>query len=136
MRILTLTAVLAAGCASNANLAAKQDGTSTAAFSKKADVYLSGADWSEGTYTFEVTDRHGNTLSTDPAQCRRFHVDVNGLITAALGGTCGHAWANDRVRHGALTIQLAPFDDSRDDRYSLWVMADDIDIAYDAFRVQ
>jgi hypothetical protein len=136
MRILTLTAVLAAGCASNANLAAKRDGTSTGAFSKKADVYLSGALWAEGTYTFEVTDRHGTTLSTDPAQCRRFHVDVNGLITAALGGACSHAWANDQIRHGALTIQLAPFQDSRDDRYSLWVMQDDIDIAYDAFRVQ
>jgi hypothetical protein len=136
MRILTLTAVLASGCASNAKLAAQRDGTTMTAFSKKADVYLSGADWSEGTYTFEVTDRHGNTLSTDPASCRHFHVDVNGMITAVLGGACGHAWGNDRIRHGALTIQAVPFDDSRDGRYSLWVMADDIDIAYDAFRVQ
>jgi hypothetical protein len=136
MRILTLTAVLVSGCASNANLAAQSDGRTTTAFSKKADVYLSGADWAEGTYTFEVTDRHGNTLSTDQENCRRFHVDVNGMITAVLGGACGHPWANDRVRHGALTIQLAPFEDSRDGRYSLWVMTDDIDIAYDAFRVQ
>lgn len=136
MRILTLTAVLATGCASNANLAAQRDGTTATAFSKKADVYLSGADWPEGTYAFEVTDRHGNTLSGDPASCRRFHVDVNGMITAVLGGACGHPWANDRIRHGALTIQVAPFDDSRDGHYSLWVMTGDIDIAYDAFRVQ
>ena len=136
MRILTLTAVLAAGCASNANLAANRDGSTTGAFSNKADVYLAAAAWAEGTYAFEVTDRHGTTLSTDPASCRRFHVDVNGAITAVLGGACGHPWANDRAHHGSLTIQLAPFEDSGDGRYSLWVMADDIDIAYDAFRVQ
>ena len=63
MRILTVTALLAAGCASNANLAAQRNGATASAFSKKADVYLSGGEWAEGTYAFEVTDRHGNALT-------------------------------------------------------------------------
>ena len=135
MRAL-LFAVALSGCASNANLAAQRDGTTTSAFSNKLDVYLSAADWGEGTYAFEVTDRHGNSLSSDPVSCRQFHVDVNGMISAVLGGTCAHAWGNDKVRHGSMTIQVQPFNDASGGRYQLWVMNGDVDIAYDSFRVQ
>ena len=135
MRILPLAFVLA-GCASNADLATHRDGTRAGTFTSKDDVFLAGETWPEGVYAFEVTDSHGFVLSSDDASCRRFHVDVNGMISAVLGGACGHAWANDKRRHGSLTIQLVPFTSSSDERYSVWVMTDGTDIAYDAFRVQ
>lgn len=136
MRILTLTAVLATGCASNANLAAHPNGSTAGTFAQKTDVFLATGDWPEGVYGFEVTDRHGTPLSLDGDNCRRFHVDVNGMITAALGDTCAHAWANDQHHHGSLTIQLAPFSDATDGTYTVFVMSAGVEVAYDSFRVQ
>ena len=66
MRILTLTAVLATGCASNANLAAHPDGSTAGTFAQKTDVFLTTGDWPEGVYGFEVdrSPRHAALDST------------------------------------------------------------------------
>jgi len=99
-----------------------RDGTAVNAniYSDKADVYLDGgpknpgdAALPEGDYVFEVTDPSGSVLlSTDPSGCRMFHVDIGGRITAVLGGACAHAWGNDVVRAGNMTVQLMPYDDT------------------------
>jgi len=77
-----------------------------------------------GDYVFQVTDPAAKTLlSTDPPECRTFHVDEAGLI-AGVGDPdgCGHATAFD-VDHGAVTVQLWPFDETPNPGYvyEVWV---------------
>jgi len=77
-----------------------------------------------GDYVFQVTDPSGKTLlSTDAPECRTFHVDEAGLISAVGDPEgCGHATGYD-VDHGALTVQLFPFDVTANAGgvYKVWV---------------
>jgi hypothetical protein len=91
-------------------------------YPSKEDVYLDGgpgpgapqtaAGLDDGTYVFQVTDPSGKTLlSTDPVSCRQFVV-TDGIITSvAPSGGCAHVTGLD-VDHGALTVQLMPYDDT------------------------
>jgi len=102
-------------------------------YQNKADVYLDGgpgpgapqgaAGLDDGTYVFQVTSPSGKTLlSTDPVSCRQFVV-TNGIITSvAPSGACAHATGTD-VDHGALTVQLIPYNDTPNpgDEYKVWV---------------
>lgn len=122
-----------------------RDGTRVNAniYADKADVYLDGgprrtqdAALPEGDYVFQVTDPSGQTLlSTDSIACRGFHIDVGGRITAVLGGSCAHAWGNDLVRPGNMTVQLMPYDDTpnRGGEYKVWVTTADAYQQYGAF---
>lgn|SRR5262245_14986174 len=102
-------------------------------YAAKEDVYLDGgpgqgapqtaAGLDDGIYVFQVTDPSGKTLlSTDPAGCRLFQV-TNGIITSvAPSGACHHATGLD-VDHGALTVQLIPYNDTPNPggEYKVWV---------------
>lgn len=90
-------------------------------FDSKEDVYLDGgpgigapptaAGLDDGTYVFQVTDPSGKVLlSTDEAQCRQFTVS-GGLIDGVVVTGCEHLTGTD-VDHGAVTVQLMPFDDT------------------------
>jgi hypothetical protein len=102
-------------------------------YPSKADVYLDGgpgpgapqtaAGLDDGVYVFQVTDPSGKTLlSTDPAQCREFTVQ-NGIIisTAPSPAGCAHVTGID-IDHGALTIQLLPYNDTPNPggEYKVW----------------
>ncbi|MGE5289969.1 MAG: hypothetical protein ACM3ML_22845 [Micromonosporaceae bacterium] len=102
-------------------------------YPSKDAVYLDGgpgpgapqtaAGLDDGIYVFQVTDPSGKTLlSTDPAQCRQFTV-VGGIITstAPSPGSCAHATGLD-VDHGAITIQLMPYNDTPNPggEYKVW----------------
>lgn len=98
------------------------------------DVYLDGgpgpnapadaAGLPAGDYVFQVTDPSGKTLlSEDSPECRVFHVDESGLITGVVdAGGCEHATGYD-VDHGAVTVQLWPFDQTPNAGgvYKVWV---------------
>jgi hypothetical protein len=103
-------------------------------YPSKEDVYLDGgpgpgapqtaAGLDSGTYVFQVTDPSGKVLlSTDQAKCRQFVVE-GGIITsvapAALAG-CAHKTGTD-VDHGAMTVQLMPYDDTPNNGgvYKVW----------------
>ncbi len=102
-------------------------------YAHKDDVYLDGgpgpgapqnaAGLNPGDYVFMVTDPSGKKpLSTDAAGCRRFTVS-NGIITSvSVAGACQHVTGND-VDHGALTVQLMPYDDTpnKGGEYKVWV---------------
>jgi hypothetical protein len=102
-------------------------------YPSKDAVYLDGgpgpgapqtaAGLDDGTYVFQVTDPSGKTLlSTDPVQCRQFTV-TNGIITSvAPSGGCAHVTGLD-VDHGALTVQLMPYNDTPNPggEYKVWV---------------
>src|SRR6266851_1298735 len=90
-------------------------------YQAKEDVYLDGgpgpgapqtaAGLDDGVYVFQVTDPSGKTLlSTDPVECRQFTI-TTGIITSTAPSSCPHSTGTD-VDHGALTIQLFPFDDT------------------------
>jgi len=92
-------------------------------YPSKDAVYLDGgpgpgapqtaAGLDDGTYVFQVTDPSGKTLlSTDAAQCRQFMV-TNGIITSTdpSPASCAHVTGLD-VDHGAITIQLVPYNDT------------------------
>jgi hypothetical protein len=100
----------------------------------KTDVYLDGgpgpgapqeaAGLDDGTYVFQVTDPSGKTLlSTDEARCRQFTV-ADGIITsiAPSDPSCDHVTGVD-IDHGALTVQLFPFNDTPNNGgvYKVWV---------------
>jgi hypothetical protein len=101
-------------------------------YQNKEDVYLDGgpgpgapqsaAGLDDGTYVFQVTDPSGKTLlSTDPVSCRQFVV-TNGIITSvAPSGGCAHVTGTD-VDHGALTVQLMPYNDTPNPggEYKVW----------------
>jgi hypothetical protein len=99
------------------------------------DVYLDGgppqnapsgaAGLPEGDYYFQVTDPSGKVLlSLDPVECRRFHVNADGVIDYVCPATCmdkikgqmvevdcTHATGID-IDHqelGAITVQLMPY---------------------------
>src|SRR5215470_10711717 len=102
-------------------------------YPSKDAVYLDGgpgpgapqtaAGLDDGTYFFQVTDPSGKTLlSTDPVLCRQFTV-AGGIITSvAASGACAHNTGID-VDHGALTVQLIPYDDTPNPggEYKVWV---------------
>jgi hypothetical protein len=103
-------------------------------FDYATDVYLDGGPGANapadaaalpaGDYVFQVTDPSGKTLlSTDAPECRTFHVDEEGLIsTVGDPSGCGHVTGYD-VDHGAVTVQLYPFDDTSNAGgvYKVWV---------------
>jgi hypothetical protein len=103
-------------------------------YPSKDAVYLDGgpgpgapqtaAGLDDGTYVFQVTDPSGKTLlSTDPAGCRQFTVS-GGIITstAPSPGGCAHVTGID-VDHGAITVQLMPYNDTPNPggEYKVWV---------------
>jgi hypothetical protein len=101
-------------------------------YPSKDAVYLDGgpgpgapqtaAGLDDGTYVFQVTDPSGKTLlSTDPAQCRQFVVS-GGIITSVTPSDgCAHVTGLD-VDHGALTVQLMPYNDTPNPggEYKVW----------------
>jgi len=103
----------------------------------KEDVYLDGgpgpgapqdaAGLDDGVYVFQVTDPSGKTLlSTDAAGCRLFTI-TGGIIGSTSPSGCPHVTGND-IDHGALTIQLMPYNDTPNNggEYKVWVtMLDD-----------
>ncbi len=109
-------------------------------YDSKLDVYLDGgpgpnapqsaAGLPDGNYYFQVTDPSGKTLlSTDPVLCREFRV-ADGIIVEYVsagrtytkgaktyacnldGHDNGKHDTGADVDHGALTIQLMPYDDT------------------------
>jgi len=99
-------------------------------YNLKTDVYLDGgpgvnapqgaAGLPNGVYVFQVTDPSGKTLlSTDTAANRQFTVS-GGIIVSSAPGT--HAFGSD-VDHGAVTIQLFPYNDTPNPGgvYKVWV---------------
>ena len=107
-------------------------------YQAKEDVYLDGgpgpgapqgaAGLDDGVYVFQVTDPSGKTLlSTDPAGCRQFTVSGGIIVSVAPSGACHHVTGND-IDHGALTVQLMPYNDTPNNggEYKVWVtMVDD-----------
>jgi len=98
-------------------------------YDRKEDVYLDGgpgekapanaAGLPAGDYYFQVTDPSGKVLlSSDDIEARRISLDDNGLITRAYG----HATGID-VDHGAVTVQLFPYDDTPNNggEYKAWI---------------
>jgi len=101
-------------------------------YQAKEDVYLDGgpgpgapqhaAGLDDGIYVFQVTDPSGKTLlSTDPVECRQFTISA-GIIVSTAPSSCPHTTGND-VDHGALTVQLMPFNDTPNNggEYKVWV---------------
>ncbi len=118
-------------------------------YSAKEDVYLDGgprqnaparaAALPEGDYYFQVTDPSGKTLlSTDDISCRSFHVSSDGVIVyvnRGMGG-CEHLTGidQDHAALGAITVQLAPYDDTPNKgfEYKAWATpVDDYNPDYD-----
>ena len=106
-------------------------------YGAKGDVYLDGgpgnhapahaAALDPGDYYFQVTDPAGKVLlSSDDVACRQFTIGADGFITAVGGGACAHATGTDSD-HGALTVQLMPFDDTPNNggEYKAWVIGVD-----------
>jgi hypothetical protein len=101
-------------------------------YAAKEHVYLDGgpgpgapqdaAGLDDGTYVFQVTDPSGKTLlSTDQARCRQFTVS-DGVISSVVATGCKHVTGFD-ADHGAVTVQLFPFDDTPNNggEYKVWV---------------
>jgi hypothetical protein len=101
-------------------------------YAAKEDVYLDGgpgpgapqgaAGLDDGRYVFQVTDPSGKTLlSTDPVLCRQFDI-VGGIITAVVPTGCQHVTGSD-IDHGAVTVQLMPYNDTPNNggEYKVWV---------------
>jgi hypothetical protein len=100
-------------------------------YPSKDAVYLDGgpgpgapqgaAGLDDGIYVFQVTDPSGKTLlSTDPAACRLFTV-ADGIIVSTAPSVCPHVTGLD-VDHGALTVQLMPYNDTPNPggEYKVW----------------
>ena len=101
-------------------------------YQAKEDVYLDGgpgpgapqtaAGLDDGVYVFQVTDPSGKTLlSTDPVECRQFTIS-GGIIVSTAPSSCPHTTGVD-VDHGAITVQLMPFNDTPNPggEYKVWV---------------
>ena len=108
-------------------------------YPSKEAVYLDGgpgpgapqtaAGLDDGVYVFQVTSPSGKTLlSTDPVECRQFTVSGGIIInTNPSPANCAHVTGVD-VDHGAITIQLMPYDDTPNPggEYKVWAtMVDD-----------
>jgi len=102
-------------------------------YASKDLVYLDGgpgpgapqgaAGLDDDTYVFQVTEPNGRTLlSSDAAKCRQFVV-TGGIITAVVPTGCQHNTGND-IDHGAITVQLLPYDDTPNNGgvYKAWVV--------------
>ena len=104
-------------------------------YAAKTDVYLDGgpsgggpsgaAALDAGDYYFQVTDPSGQVLlSTDAIECRRIHVNDEGVIDAVIGG-CAHATGIDQdyAALGAITVQLMPYANTPNPGgvYKVWV---------------
>jgi hypothetical protein len=75
----------------------------------------------DGDYYFQVTDPSGKTLlSTDAVMFRQIHVSAG--IISGLSGAGNHNTSFD-VDHGAVTIELCPFNDTPNPGgvYKAWV---------------
>jgi cysteine-rich repeat protein len=108
-------------------------------YDDKEDVYLDGgpgpgapsaaAALPEGDYYFQVTDPSGRTLlSTDDIECRRFHVNADGVIDMVDASPgCAHLTGtdSDHASLGAITVQLMPYADTPNPggEYKVWVTA-------------
>ena len=132
--VAALPAVAAAHAPSGAIFTTLPDGSEVNFnhYDAKEDVYLDGgpgpgapqdaAGLDDGTYVFQVTDPSGKVLlSTDPAECRQFTVE-DGIITSTAPSSCPHVTGLD-IDHGALTVQLFPYDDTPNNGgvYKVWV---------------
>lgn len=104
-------------------------------YAAKADVYLDGgpsggspsgaAALDEGDYYFQVTDPSGKVLlSSDAIECRRIHVNDDGVIDAVVGA-CRHVTGidQDQAALGAITVQLMPYANTPNPGgvYKVWV---------------
>lgn len=102
-------------------------------YPSKESVYLDGgpgpgapataAGLDDGIYVFQVTEPSGKVLlSTDAAKCRQFVVS-GGIITAVVGPACQHLTGTD-IDHGAKTVQLMPYKDTRNPGgvYKAWAI--------------
>jgi cysteine-rich repeat protein len=104
-------------------------------YAAKTAVYLDGGPsggspsgagaLDEGDYYFQVTDPSGHVLlSSDAIECRRIHINDDGVISAVVG-TCTHATSIDQdyASLGALTVQLMPYADTPNPggEYKVWV---------------
>lgn len=72
---------------------------------------------------FQVTDPSGKTLlSSDLAKCRQFKVS-GGIISSVVVTGCQHQTGVD-IDHGAVTVQLVPYDDTPNPGgvYKAWVV--------------
>ncbi len=129
---LTL-ATVAASAPTGAIFTTVADGTEVNynIYPSKEAVYLDGgpgpgapqtaAGLDDAVYVFQVTDPSGKTLlSTDPARCRLFTV-AGGIIVSTAPSTCGHVTGQD-VDHGAITVQLMPYNDTPNPggEYKVW----------------
>jgi len=118
-------------------------------YEAKEDVYLDGgpgpnapsgaAGLPEGDYYFQVTDPSGkDLLSSDHIQCRKIHVNANGVIDHVYAGytyekqkgqwvkiDCQHNQGidQDHSELGAITVQLFPYDDTPNNGgvYKVWI---------------
>jgi hypothetical protein len=103
-------------------------------YPSKQAVYLDGgpgpgapqgaAGLDDGTYVFQVTNPSGKVLlSTDPARCRRFTVAAGVITAVVVAGGCEHETGVD-IDHGAVTVQLFPFDDTPNNGgvYKAWAV--------------
>lgn len=122
-------------------------------YTDKREVYLDGgpppnapstsAGLDPGNYYFQVTDPSGKVLlSTDPVVCREIHVNEAGVIdnyvSAGRTNNPGSKACNkdgkqfgkhdtgvdiDHAGHGAITVQLMPFDNTPNPGgvYKVWV---------------
>lgn len=102
-------------------------------YDSKDQVYLDGgpgpgapqgaAGLDDGVYVFQVTDPSGKTLlSTDPVQCRQFTVAAGIIVSTDNSPSgCAHATGLD-IDHGALTVQLIPFNNTPNPggEYKVW----------------
>jgi len=106
-------------------------------YAAKTDVYLDGgpgngapsgaAALPAGDYYFQVTDPSGHVLlSSDALDCRRIHINGDGVIDQAFPGPgCQHVTGidSDHASLGALTVQLMPYADTPNNggEYKAWV---------------
>ena len=91
-------------------------------FEAKEDVYLDMRILDQDSpvvaqdFVFQIVDAQGTVLSSDPIECRRFHVSAAGYIdrvysgTTAGGAQCIHMF--ERMGDGHVLVQLMPFADS------------------------
>jgi len=130
-------ATLAASAPSGAIFTTLSDGSEVNfnIYEAKEDVYLDGgpgpgapqeaAGLDDGTYVFQVTDPSGKTLlSTDIARCRQVVIS-GGIITGLVpsGGACTLHQTGVDLDHGAVTVQLMPYNDTPNPggEYKVWV---------------